>query len=58
MRKNFDHDVRSIQVDHITGEYYITLPESMVNELYWYEDTEIEFNLDGKEIILSEHKED
>jgi len=26
----------------------------MINELSWYEDTEIVFNLDGKDIILSE----
>jgi hypothetical protein len=29
-----------------------------MNELSWYEDTEISFTLDGNDIILSERKED
>ena len=36
------------------GEYYITIPEWMMNELSWYEDTEVEFKLEGNEIVISE----
>jgi hypothetical protein len=56
MKKNSEKDIQSVQVDPITGEYYVTIPEWIVNELSWYEDTEIEFNLDGKEIILTEYE--
>ena len=58
MKKNSGDNLRSVQVDPITGEYYVTIPEWIVNELSWYEDTEIEFNLDGKEIILTEYEND
>ena len=57
MRKKSGEEKRPIEVDPITGEYSIKLPEWMVNELSWYEDTEITFNLDGSEIILSEGTE-
>ena len=54
MRKKSGEEKRPLEVDPITGEYSIRIPEWMVNELGWYEDTEIVFNLDGKDIILSE----
>jgi antitoxin component of MazEF toxin-antitoxin module len=56
MKKKSEENIELIQVDAITGEYYITIPEWMVNELSWYEDTEIEINLEGKELVLSEHE--
>ena len=54
MRKKSGEEKRSIEVDPISGEYSIKIPEWMVNELSWYEDTEIIFNLEGNELILSE----
>ena len=58
MKKKFGEELSSLQVDPITGEYYVTIPEWMINELSWYEDTEINLDLDGKEIIFSEHTRD
>jgi hypothetical protein len=57
MRKKSGKEKRPIEVDPITGEYSIKIPEWMINELSWYEDTEITFNLDGNDIILSEETE-
>jgi hypothetical protein len=54
MKKNSGDNLRTVQVDPINGEYYITIPEWMMNELSWYEDTEVQFNLEGNEIIISE----
>lgn len=54
MQKNRGDDYGSIQIDSITGEYYIVIPEWMINELSWYEDTEIGFSLEGDEVILKE----
>ncbi len=54
MRKKSGEEKRPVEVDPITGEYSIKLPEWMVNELSWYEDTEITFTLEGSELILSE----
>jgi hypothetical protein len=56
MKKNSGDNIQPLQVDPITGEYYIVIPEWVANELSWYEDTEIQFNLDGDEIILSEYE--
>ena len=54
MKKNSGDNLRSVQVDPISGDYYLTIPEWMMNELSWYEDTQVEFKLDGNEIIISE----
>ena len=54
MKKNSDN-IRAISVDPITGEYYGIIPEWIANELSWYEDTEIKFDLEGDEVVLSEN---
>ena len=58
MKKKSDNEIVSLQVDPITGDYYINIPEWMVNDLSWYEDTQIKINLDNDEIILTESKDD
>ena len=58
MKKNFGEIFGTVEVDPISGEYYIVIPESFSNELEWYEETEISFTLDGKELILAERKDD
>ena len=58
MKKNSGKNFQPLQVDPITGEYYIIIPEWMANDLSWYEDTEINLILDGSEIILSEKDKD
>jgi len=54
MKKNSEEIFESIQVDPITGQYFLVIPEQIINELSWYEDTEIKFLLDGEDVILSE----
>jgi bifunctional DNA-binding transcriptional regulator/antitoxin component of YhaV-PrlF toxin-antitoxin module len=54
MKKNSDN-IKPIIVDSITGEYHVIIPEWIANELSWYEDTEIKFDLEGDEVILSEY---
>ena len=56
MKKNSGENFQPLQVDPITGEYYVIIPEWITNELSWYEDTEINLSLDGDEVILSEKK--
>lgn len=58
MKKNSEEFSEPLQVDPISGEYYLIIPEWMVNELSWYEDTEISLNLDGDEILLREKTND
>ncbi len=58
MKKNFGKNFEYLQVDPITGQYFVTIPEWIVNELSWYEDSRINFSLEGKDLILSEKEED
>jgi hypothetical protein len=54
MKKNFGDIFAPIESDPINGQYFITIPEQIVNELDWYEDMQIKFTIDGNELILSE----
>jgi len=54
MRKKTGEIFEPIKVDPISGEYFIVIPESFINEFSWYEDTEISLKIEGNEIILSE----
>jgi hypothetical protein len=56
MQKKSGKIFESVQVDPINGEYYLVIPETIANELSWYEDTEISFNLEGNEVVLTERK--
>ena len=56
MKKNSEEIFELIQIDPITGKYFVCIPEQIINELSWYEDTEIKFMLDGEEVILSERE--
>lgn len=55
MKKNSGDIFASIETDPITGKYFITIPEQIINELEWYEDTEVRLNIDGNDLILTEH---
>ena len=57
MKKNSGEIFESVQVDPITGDYYIIIPEIIANELSWYEDTEIKFEIEGNEVILTERED-
>jgi antitoxin component of MazEF toxin-antitoxin module len=56
MQKKSAENIQSLQVDSVSGNYCITIPEWIVNELSWYEDTEIKLSLDGNELVLTEKK--
>lgn len=58
MKKNSGKNFEKIQVNPIDGEYYITIPEWIMNEFSWYEDTEIQFDVESDELIIREHKDD
>jgi len=58
MKKNSPENFETLQVDPISGDYYLVIPEWVANELSWYEDTEISFSVEGDEVILTEHTED
>ena len=43
-----------IRVDNVTNEYIIAVPESYVNELDWYEDTEVNISLTDDGLYIEE----
>lgn len=55
MKKNPEENFQPIQVNPITGEYYVTIPEWIMNELSWYEDTEVALKLEGTDLVISEN---
>ena len=57
MKKNSGEIFQPLQVDPITGEYFLVIPETIVNELSWYEDTEISFKIEGTDVVLNERDE-
>ena len=52
MKKNFDEIFTSIEVDTVTGEYYTIIPEQIINEYNWYEETQLRWVIDNDDIIL------
>lgn len=58
MKKNSEKNFETIQVDPLSGNYYVIIPEWITNELSWYEDTKIVLNLEGDELILKEYTDE
>ena len=58
MKKNSGKIFESIQVDSVTNKYYVEIPEWVVNDYGWYEDSQIELTLDGNEIIIKDREDD
>lgn len=44
----------TLKVDPVSDEYIIAVPESYVNELGWYEDTEINITLSEDGLFIEE----
>jgi hypothetical protein len=55
MKKNSKEIFESLQIDPITGQYFITIPEQIINELSWYEDSLIKISLEGSDLVLTEN---
>ena len=56
MMKNFGEIFSTIEIDTVSGEYYTVVPEQVINELNLYEESEIQWNVDGDEAIIKEKK--
>lgn len=54
MQKNPEENITTVEVDPVTGEYYIVLPEWAINDFGWYEGTEVNMEVDGDSIIITE----
>ena len=54
MKKNPAEIFTTIETDPNTGEYYTIIPEWIMNDMNWYEGTELRFNIDTEEVIITE----
>ena len=54
MRKNPDELRTTIEIDPVSGEYYVKIPEWIVNDMGWYEDTELNISTDSDVMIITE----
>ncbi len=57
MQKNNADEKRPIEIDTVSGEYFVRIPEWIINDQGWYEDTELGFRTDGDELIIEEYEE-
>ena len=58
MKKNFDEIYSTIEIDPVTDRYHMTIPEEVVNELDWYEDLVLKWDLEVDGIYLTLKKDD
>jgi len=56
-QKDPGENFTTVEVDPVTGEYVINLPEWVVSEFGWYEGTEVNLEVDGDSILITEVKE-
>ena len=47
-----------VQLDITTDQLMVEVPQQILNEYQWYEGTELEWVLDGDELILREIEDD
>ena len=57
MEKNSGGYITSIEVDTVTGEYRAIIPEWIINEMGWYEDTNLNWKIDDDDVIITESDE-
>ena len=58
MQKNPEENFTTVEVDPITGEYYVTISEWILNDFGWYEGTTVNMEVEGDCIVITEVKED
>jgi len=56
MRKNSEKNICPIEIDPVTDEYKLTIPEWLLNDMGWYEGTELEWLQDSDDIFIKEAK--
>ena len=54
MQKNPEENFTTVEVDTVTGEYYIKLPEWVLNDFGWYEGTQVNMEIEGDCIVITE----
>ena len=56
MQKNPGENFSTVEVDPVTGEYVIKVPEWVISEFGWFEGTEVNMEVDGDSILITEQQ--
>ena len=54
MQKNSQENFTTIEVDPVTDEHYVIIPEWILDEKGWYEGTEVNIEVENDCIVISE----
>ena len=54
MQKNPEENFTTVEIDQVTGEYYVTIPQWICDEKGWYEGTEVNIEVESNCIIISD----
>ena len=54
MQKNRAENFTTVEVDQVSGEHYITIPEWICDEQGWYEGTEVNIEVENNCIVISD----
>ena len=57
MQKNSAENFSTVEVDPVTGEYVIRIPEWVISEFGWYEGTEVNMEVENGCIVITELKD-
>ena len=53
MKQNLDYIFSTVEIDPVTVQYHITIPEEIMHEFDWYEDLVVKWNVDNGELFLT-----
>ena len=54
MKKNPAENFTTIEIDPVSGEHYLTIPEWICDEKGWYEGTEVNIEVENGYIVITE----
>jgi bifunctional DNA-binding transcriptional regulator/antitoxin component of YhaV-PrlF toxin-antitoxin module len=54
MKKNRAENFTTVEVDTVTGEFFVTIPQWILDEKGWYEGTNLNIEVDGDCLIITD----
>ena len=54
MQKNRAENFTTIEIDQVTGEHYVIIPEWILDEKGWYEGTEVNIEVENNCIVITD----
>jgi len=54
MQKNSAENFTTVEIDPVSGEHYVVIPEWICDENGWFEGTEVNIEVDALGIIITD----